>query len=78
MIRDQEPDLILDEAQLATELLPLQQQDQDQPAVILVTGASGLVGKAIEHVVTTSQDPRFGKREGETWVFVGSRDADLR
>jgi UDP-glucose 4-epimerase len=45
--------------------------------VILVTGATGLVGKAIEHIVTTSQDPAFAKRKNETWVFVSSKDADL-
>ncbi|XP_066153607.1 GDP-L-fucose synthase [Euwallacea fornicatus] len=39
--------------------------------VILVTGGSGLVGKAIQTVVA---------QEGQTdesWVFVGSKDADL-
>ncbi|KAJ3414758.1 GRR1-like protein 1 [Chytridiales sp. JEL 0842] len=46
-------------------------------ATILVTGASGLVGKAIEHVVNNCDDERFRKREGEEWVFVGSKDADL-
>ena len=47
-------------------------------AVILVTGGSGLVGKAIEHVVNTSEDPRFRKQDGETWVFLTSKDGDLR
>eukprot|EP01065_Artemidia_motanka_P051400 TRINITY_DN9066_c0_g1_i1.p1 TRINITY_DN9066_c0_g1~~TRINITY_DN9066_c0_g1_i1.p1 ORF type:complete len:322 (+),score=129.29 TRINITY_DN9066_c0_g1_i1:73-1038(+) len=37
----------------------------------VVTGGSGLVGKAIEKVV--SQE----KREGEDWVFLSSKDADL-
>ncbi|KAG6332374.1 hypothetical protein ID866_6715 [Astraeus odoratus] len=48
-------------------------------AVVLVTGGTGLVGKAIEHVI--EHEPagsRFGKRPGETWVFASSRDADLR
>ena len=40
--------------------------------VILVTGGSGLVGKAVEAVV------KEAKNENETWHFVGSRDADLR
>ncbi|ESO89254.1 hypothetical protein LOTGIDRAFT_205768 [Lottia gigantea] len=39
--------------------------------VILVTGGSGLVGKAIERVV---QDE---KRDDEKWIFVSSKDADL-
>jgi len=46
---------------------------------VLVTGGSGLVGKAIEYVI--EHEPagsRFGKRPGERWIFVGSRDADLR
>ena len=47
--------------------------------VILVTGGSGLVGKAIEHVINTEpQGSRFGKRPGETWIFVGSKDGDLK
>merc|ERR1712180_25208 len=39
--------------------------------VILVTGGSGLVGRAIQQV--TSQDTR----PGETWVFLSSKDANL-
>jgi GDP-L-fucose synthase len=42
------------------------------PAVILVTGGTGLVGKAIEFVV--NQAPN----EHENWVFLGSKAADLR
>ena len=41
-------------------------------AVILVTGGSGLVGKAIEAVVSVEA------RENESWVFLSSRDGDLR
>jgi len=37
--------------------------------VVLVTGGTGLVGQAIQAVVQ--------ERVGETWVFVGSGDADL-
>lgn len=37
----------------------------------MVTGGSGLVGKAIEAVV--ARDPR----QDETWVFLSSKDADL-
>lgn len=39
--------------------------------VILVTGGSGLVGRAIQQVI--SQDTR----PGETWVFLSSKDANL-
>jgi GDP-L-fucose synthase len=40
--------------------------------VILVTGGTGLVGCAIQTVVQQE------KREEEEWIFVGSKDADLR
>ncbi|KAM6125992.1 GDP-L-fucose synthase isoform 1-T1 [Pterocles gutturalis] len=39
---------------------------------ILVTGGTGLVGKAIEKVVADGEG-----RPDETWIFVSSRDADL-
>ncbi|XP_054023489.1 GDP-L-fucose synthase isoform X3 [Dryobates pubescens] len=39
---------------------------------ILVTGGSGLVGKAIEKVVADGEG-----RPDEEWIFVSSRDADL-
>lgn len=39
--------------------------------VILVTGGSGLVGKAIEQVALIEQNPN------ETWIFLSSKDADL-
>ncbi|KAI6112346.1 epimerase-domain-containing protein [Pisolithus thermaeus] len=48
-------------------------------AVILVTGGTGLVGKAIEYVIENEpQGSRFAKRPGEKWIFASSRDADLR
>lgn len=48
-------------------------------SVILVTGGSGLVGQGIKHIIETEPvGSRFGKREGETWVFVKSREGDLR
>jgi GDP-L-fucose synthase len=40
--------------------------------VILVTGGTGLVGKAVEYISKTESQP------GERWVFVGSKDADLQ
>lgn len=39
--------------------------------VILVTGGTGLVGRAIQTIVQRE------KREEEEWIFVGSKDADL-
>lgn len=38
---------------------------------ILVTGGSGLVGKAIEELVNSEA------RNNEKWIFVNSRDANL-
>ena len=47
--------------------------------VILVTGGTGLVGKAIEHVINTEpKGSKFAKREGETWIFASSSEGDLR
>uniref|UniRef100_A0A671UWU4 GDP-L-fucose synthase n=1 Tax=Sparus aurata TaxID=8175 RepID=A0A671UWU4_SPAAU len=43
------------------------------PVRVLVTGGSGLLGKAIEHVVMNEGL----KREGEEWIFLSSKDADL-
>ena len=40
-------------------------------SVVMVTGGSGLVGKAIESVIKAEANPN------EHWVFLGSRDADL-
>ncbi|XP_060534398.1 GDP-L-fucose synthase [Cylas formicarius] len=39
--------------------------------IIMVTGGTGLVGKAIETVVQSEN------RVDETWIFVSSKDADL-
>jgi GDP-L-fucose synthase len=47
-------------------------------AVILVTGGTGLVGRAIEHVINTEPEgSRFGKRKGETWIFASSKEGNL-
>lgn len=40
--------------------------------IILVTGGSGLVGQAIRQV--TEQDPK----ENETFIFLSSKEADLK
>lgn len=53
-------------------------QEDAPKKVILVTGGSGLVGKALQHVITSTQDSRFGGRSDEQWVFLGSKDGDLR
>ncbi|KAI9303140.1 hypothetical protein BJ944DRAFT_241716 [Cunninghamella echinulata] len=47
-------------------------------SVILVTGGSGLVGKGIEWVIENDKTERFGKKEGEKWIFLTSKDGDLR
>ncbi|KFB49138.1 AGAP008092-PA-like protein [Anopheles sinensis] len=39
--------------------------------VVLVTGGTGLIGKAIESVISAQ------KPENERWIFAGSKDADL-
>lgn len=52
----------------------------EQPkSVVLVTGGTGLVGYAIQHVIDSEPvGSRFGRREGEAWIFLSSKDADLR
>jgi GDP-L-fucose synthase len=44
--------------------------------IILVTGGTGLIGKAIEDVLNSSGP--YGKRCNEEWIFSSSADADLR
>ena len=47
--------------------------------VVLVTGGSGLLGKAIQHTIESEPvGSRFGKRLDESWIFATSADADLR
>lgn len=43
----------------------------DETKRILVTGGTGLVGKAIESVVNAENPPN------EEWFFVSSKEADL-
>uniref|UniRef100_A0AAY5K344 GDP-L-fucose synthase n=1 Tax=Esox lucius TaxID=8010 RepID=A0AAY5K344_ESOLU len=47
--------------------------DQSAPMRVLVTGGTGLVGRAIQHVVREER----GIREGEEWIFLSSTDANL-
>lgn len=46
--------------------------EKEQQTVVLVTGGTGLVGRAIKHVVENGE-----KRKGETWIYASSKDADL-
>ncbi|KAG5455909.1 MAG: tissue specific transplantation antigen P35B, partial [Olpidium bornovanus] len=43
-----------------------------------VAGGSGLVGKAIEWVTEHADSGWYAKRENEKWVFLTSKDGDLR
>lgn len=43
----------------------------DAPAVILVTGGTGLVGRALAEVIQSCPEPK------ESWVFLSSKDGDL-
>ena len=56
--------------------LQLQRMDSHNGSVpmrVLVTGGSGLIGKAIEQVVTRDG----AKNKGEEWIFISSKDANL-
>ena len=44
---------------------------EDPCTVILVTGGTGLVGRALAEVVESCLDPK------ERWVFLSSKDGDL-
>jgi len=45
---------------------------------ILVTGGSGLVGEGIKWIVENETDSRFAKRADEEWIFLTSKDGDLK
>jgi hypothetical protein len=47
---------------------------------ILVTGGTGLVGRALQAVIESEPvGSRYGKqREDEQWIFLSSKDGDLR
>ncbi|KAJ7845921.1 hypothetical protein B0H13DRAFT_2363411 [Mycena leptocephala] len=48
-------------------------------ATVLVTGGTGLVGKALQHVIETEPvGSKYGKQPNETWIFASSADGDLR
>ncbi|KAJ7130289.1 hypothetical protein C8R44DRAFT_775278 [Mycena epipterygia] len=47
--------------------------------VVLVTGGTGLVGKALQHVIETEPvGSKYGKQPNETWIFASSAEGDLR
>lgn len=48
--------------------------DTAGPSVVLVTGGSGLVGQAIKDFVEEDGNTKAG----ETWIFLSSKDGDLR
>ncbi|KAH8917051.1 GDP-L-fucose synthase [Atractiella rhizophila] len=50
------------------------------PNVVLVTGGTGLVGQGIKWVIENEPvGSRFGKKtEDEKWIFLSSREGDLR
>lgn len=58
--------------------MPEAEKRMREQQVILVTGGSGLVGKGIEWVLENDKDTRFAKHDDEQWVFLTSKDGDLR
>lgn len=53
---------------------------KSEPAVVLVTGGTGLVGRALQWAVENEPvGSRYGKQsEEEKWIFLSSKDGDLR
>ena len=45
---------------------------------ILVTGGTGMVGQAIKWVIENENDARFGRRNDEEWIFLGSKEGNLK
>ena len=44
-----------------------------------LTAGTGLVGSAIRHTIENEpRDSPFGRRDNEKWVFLSSKDCDLR
>ena len=44
------------------------------PSVVLVTGGTGLIGRAVEKVVSDSAECA----ESESWIFLSSKEVDLK
>ena len=50
-----------------------------ETSVILVTGGSGLIGQAVQYAIEhETVGSRFGKKPGETWIFAGVTEGDLK
>ena len=47
-------------------------RDGGEGVTVMVTGGSGLVGRALEEVVRGDPQPN------EKWIFLSSEDGDLR
>ena len=47
-------------------------EESPEKTIVMVTGGSGLVGSAINDFVTTHP------KENEEWVFLSSKDGDIR
>jgi len=46
--------------------------------VVLVTGGTGLVGDAVRYILENSPEACYQKKPNEKWVFLSSKDCDLR
>jgi len=46
--------------------------------IVLVTGGTGLVGDAIRYILENSPEACYQKKGNEKWVFLSSKDCDLR
>jgi GDP-L-fucose synthase len=60
---------------MADHSLKKQKATETSNNVILVTGGSGLVVQAIDHVV--NHDSELKKLDGEQWIFLTSKEGDL-
>ena len=45
---------------------------------VMVTGGSGLVGRALQELTSDPEERRRRAGGEEEWVFLSSRDGDLR
>ena len=52
--------------------------DDNAPMVVLVTGGSGLVGQGIKSYVESEGNDDEHKKKNETWIYLSSKDGDLR
>lgn len=54
-------------------LFQMSSQEDQKPLRVMVTGGSGLVGMSLQRVVSEMG----GAKEGEEWIFLSSKDANL-